>query len=495
MRSLNPTSRALAGYSTDYVRLLVAVPVAALAVLAVVGRVAAPAADPARTAHAVAAQLQERLSEIRRAPDAAEKDAAENVAQKEEAEAASVAATRELVRRLEPAADHSPNGPRQSVHHIRRNETLATILQKEDLSPSQFAPWLYAARNIDKFKKLQLGHAMTLSYDQDHAGVPTLRTVSYNIDNLSSLVLERRRNGRIESRVEQRPTERVWRTVRGSIRTNLYTAATKLGVPPRIIDDLADMDWSVNFYALRPGATFKIVFEEAQSDGVTISPGRLLAAEIANNGKTYTAFALEPGKRSRVQGDGSLFVYPVRFTRISSVYRDARFHPIYKRNRPHRGVDFAAPTGTPVRAAAAGEVTYAGWKGNYGRLIKIRHAAPYSTAYAHLRRIEKGIRVGTRVTKGQTIGYVGSSGAATGPHLHFEMRKNGRFVDPLKEKAYAKKIYQQQRRAGTPQLAPKLAALKRQLTECLASLDGRAGPVNRVYTASPRAPAARREAA
>ena len=485
------TFRSLTRYPTKDLLILLAGPVLVLGLLGIVSRAAIPVADPMQAGAEVNAQLQRRLHEIRLAAEqpaeALRVAAAEPAARARTG--ASTHTTHETVAYLESRPAPTPGGLRRTTHRIKPNETLSTILRKEGLSPNQFAAWLSAAHKIDKFNDLQFGKDMTLAYEPDSNGLPTLRKVSYNVDDTSLLVLEKYDGGRIEPRVERLRTQRVWRAVSGRISSSLYAAATGMGVPPRVIDDMVDMEWLVNFYGLHPGATFKVVFEEIQRNGERVGLGRVLAAEIVNNGTTYTAFALEPGTR----GSDTAFVYPVRFTRISSVYREARFHPVYKKKRPHRGVDFAAPPGTPVRAAAAGRVTYAGWKGSYGRFVKIRHAGSYSTAYAHLRRIKSGLRVGSLVAQGETIGSVGSSGTATGPHLHFEMYKNGRFVDPLKERALANTAAAKRSQTRAAPLSPKLLALKRRLEDCLAALDGQAAPVNRVYTATP--PAVGRKAA
>lgn len=489
------TFRSLTRYPTRDLLVLLAGPVLVVGLLGLVSRAATPATDRMQAGVAVTAQLQHRLHEIRLAAE--RRAEARQVAAAERAPRtwANVATrpTSETVARRESRPARKADRPRRITHRIKPNETLSTILGKEGLPPSQFTAWLSAAHKIDTFNDLQLGNAMTFAYEPDPSGMPTLRKVSYNIDKTSLLVLEKYDSGRIEPRVERLETRQVWRAVSGRITSSLYTAATGMGVPPRVIDEMVDMEWLVNFYGLHPGATFKVVFEEVQRNGEPVSLGRVLAAEIVNNGKTYTAFSLEPGRLD----SNMAFVYPVRFTRISSVYRNARFHPVYKKKRPHRGVDFAAPPGTPVRAAATGRVTYAGWKGSYGRFVKIRHAGPYSTAYAHLRRIENGIRAGTLVKQGQTIGTVGTSGTATGPHLHFEMYKNGRFVDPLKERALANTAYAERTQSRTVPLSPKLAALKRRLEDCLATLtlDEQSGPLNRVYTATPAGSARGREAA
>jgi murein DD-endopeptidase MepM/ murein hydrolase activator NlpD len=167
--------------------------------------------------------------------------------------------------------------------------------------------------------------------------------------------------------------------------------------------------------------------------------GKLLAVELSNAGKHYEGlyYATADGRSSgyynrRGEGLGRQFLrYPVSFARISSDFSTARYHPVLKRKMPHYGVDFAAPTGTPVKAVADGVVSVAGWQGGNGRFVKMRHDAQYESGYAHLSRIASGVKPGVKVKQGQVIGYVGSTGLATGPHLHFAMYKSGKYVDPL----------------------------------------------------------------
>jgi murein DD-endopeptidase MepM/ murein hydrolase activator NlpD len=239
-------------------------------------------------------------------------------------------------------------------------------------------------------------------------------------------------------------------------------------VPGRIVDDLADMDWDLDFSDLQPGDTFKVIFEEFQRDGKPIERGRIVAAAIATKGKTFTLFPLpeEKGQSSDPSSSSRSFLrYPLQFTRISSVFTSARFHPILERVRPHKGVDFAAPRGTPVRAVASGKVTFAGRQSGYGNIVCIDHPGPYDTAYAHLERIEKELDQGDRVERGQIIGYVGSTGLATGPHLHFELHKDGEYINPLVAKLPMIDDDEIQRREN-----PAFAELKKRAAEQLSAL-------------------------
>ncbi len=242
----------------------------------------------------------------------------------------------------------------------------------------------------------------------------------------------------------KRLTARIIETERvasGIINRSFSTAATRAEVPYEIIDELVDLFASrVEFRRdLQPGDSFSIVYTERHlEDGQRISPGPIQAASLQNNGQMLAAVrhtGADNQARYYDEGGkplGNYFLrYPLRFTRISSVFNKSRFHPILKSRRAHNGVDFAAPTGTPVRAVADGIVSVAGYKGGAGKMVKISHGSRWATAYLHLSQISSGITNGMRVKRGQVIGKVGMTGYATGPHLHYSLYDNGRYVDPL----------------------------------------------------------------
>ena len=216
-------------------------------------------------------------------------------------------------------------------------------------------------------------------------------------------------------------------------------------MPPAVISQFVEIfAWDVNFQTdLREGDSFKVFFRRKHRNGDGAHASfRILVAELTNRGRKYSALYFQQKEKEGHYYDlegrprGRSFLrYPVKFSRISSTFRHARFHPILKIRRPHRGVDFVAKRGTPVRAVGSGTITHAGWKrGGYGRFIEIQHSPGFRTRYAHLHKFARGIRRGRTVEKGQVIGYVGCSGLCTGPHLHFELYKNQRYRDPLKIK-------------------------------------------------------------
>ena len=223
---------------------------------------------------------------------------------------------------------------------------------------------------------------------------------------------------------------------------SLYGSAKRAGVAVAVISRMVDiLGWDINFQQdLRSGDSYRVLYRRKYRPGSRASDQiRILAAEFVNQGRKYSAvyFEGEDGNGHYYNAGGrsvsrSFLRYPVEFRRISSRFSLSRFHPILRVRRPHYGVDFATRTGTPIRAVADGRTTWAGWKGAYGRLVEISHGGGMKTRYAHLRRYGPGIRRGVSVKKGQTIGYVGCSGLCTGPHLHFEMWQDNRYVDPLR---------------------------------------------------------------
>ena len=205
------------------------------------------------------------------------------------------------------------------------------------------------------------------------------------------------------------------------------------------MDLVAIFGWDIDFSLdIRQGDSFGIVYEELYKDGVKIRNGRILSAKFVNDGKAYKAvYYTDPsGNSDYYAPDGksmrkAFLRSPVKFSRISSRFSNKRWHPVLSKWRSHKGVDYAAARGTPVRASGDGKISFAGRKGGYGRLVVISHGGRYTTAYGHLHRYAKGARSGRKVKQGQIIGYVGSSGLATGPHLHYEFRVNGVHRNPL----------------------------------------------------------------
>jgi murein DD-endopeptidase MepM/ murein hydrolase activator NlpD len=230
------------------------------------------------------------------------------------------------------------------------------------------------------------------------------------------------------------------REIGGTISSSLYVNMTELGLTPDLIDQFADLyGWVVDFQRLQKDDKFKVIFKEQMVENQIVGIEDIEAAYFEHLGQVYHAIPFEQnGIISYFDEKGNSLKKaflrdPLRFSRISSRYSLSRFHPVQKRYKAHLGTDYAAPRGTEIRSVGDGTVLEAGYKGGNGNYVKIRHNGTYSTQYLHMSKIGSGIRKGTRVKQGQIIGYVGSTGLATGPHLCFRFWKHGRQVDWLRE--------------------------------------------------------------
>lgn len=271
-------------------------------------------------------------------------------------------------------------------------------------------------------------------------------SIEYRFSDFETLLVKRNASaeGGIEAEKAELPHEHREEAVSGSIENSLYEDALKAGADPQAVMALSDIfAWDVDFASdIRKGDTFRILAEVLYVEGRPVRTGRILGAEMVNDGKKYTAVYFEgkDGKSGYFDAEGkslsrTLLKSPLRFRRITSYFTKKRFHPILKKYRPHHGIDYGAPTGTPIESAGSGRVAFAGWKRGYGNFIEIRHSNGYTTAYGHLSKIGKGVKTGSKVDQGQVIGYVGSTGISTGPHLHYEVKLGGKLINPLSIKA------------------------------------------------------------
>ena len=269
-----------------------------------------------------------------------------------------------------------------------------------------------------------------------------LTRLVHRLDRLRSLHVFREGDAFAFEEVVE-PPETAVATAIGVIDTSLFEAGQHAGLSDSLIMQMAEIfGWDIDFALdIRAGDRFALVFEEQFKDGQKIGEGPIVAAEFTNrSGRIRAVHYVDPtGRAAYFSPDGrsmrkAFLRTPVNFTRISSRFSFSRRHPILHKMRAHRGVDYAAPRGTAVRASGDGQVVFAGRNGEYGRTIILRHGSVYTTLYAHLSRFSKGIRPGKRVEQGQTIGYVGSTGLSTGPHLHYEFRVRGTHRDPLRVK-------------------------------------------------------------
>ncbi len=245
--------------------------------------------------------------------------------------------------------------------------------------------------------------------------------------------------GTWDARMHEVPVTSAVAAFSGTVTSNLWSSATVSGMDTQLVSELAEVfAWQIDFNrALRRGDKWRLTVERLYADGKPIGYGELLAAEYINAGTTYTAvrFDHDKGTGQFYAPDGAslrrMFLKsPLKFGRITSGFTAKRFHPILKVNKPHLGIDYGAPTGTPIMSVGEGVVTFAQMHGGSGRMIKIRHNSMYETHYKHLSSFAKDLAPGTKVVMGQVIGFVGATGLATGPHLHFEFHEGSGVVDP-----------------------------------------------------------------
>lgn len=270
-----------------------------------------------------------------------------------------------------------------------------------------------------------------------------LQKVEYKFSDYEFLLVERDPDGNMVAKKQELPYEIREVVVSGTIENSLYGDAIKAGADPQAVVALTDIfAWDIDFASdIHKGDTFSILSEMLYVEGVPVKSGRLLGAQMNNGGKNYSAIYYEGnGVKGYYDEKGrslkkTLLKSPLRFRRITSTFSRGRFHPILKKYRPHHGVDYGAPVGTPIESAGSGIVKKAGWNGGYGNYVEIKHSNGYSTAYGHLSKIGKGIRAGAKVDQGQVIGFVGSTGLSSGPHLHYEVKVNGRLINPLSVKS------------------------------------------------------------
>lgn len=257
----------------------------------------------------------------------------------------------------------------------------------------------------------------------------------YQIDEVEYVVFDVQNPE--QTHVGQRPVQREWTTLGGTIEGSFYEALVSNDGHPELALRLSEIfAWQIDFFRLRRGDSFQVLYERRTVGGEEMAPGQVVAAYFEHQGEGYYGFRFDDGTGVEYfdrQGQSlrrKLLKAPVRFTRISSQYTGRRYHPVQKRYRAHRGVDYAAPRGTPVRSVGNGIVQEAEYQRYNGNYVKIRHNGVYTSGYLHLSEIEDGVHPGTEVSQGETIGYVGSTGQSTGPHLHYQLWKHGSAIDP-----------------------------------------------------------------
>jgi len=266
-----------------------------------------------------------------------------------------------------------------------------------------------------------------------------LERLTVELDELTSVTLQVE-NGQVVARRTTREVDRRVQQLSGSITSSLFQAMREAGAEPELAVRIAEVfQWDIDFFRdVRKGDSFEVLVDRQMVEGQHYGYGMVYAARFTNRGRQLYAIAFpdETGRVGYYDLDGhplrkQFLRSPLKFSRVTSRFSLSRFHPIYKRRMPHYGVDYGAPVGTPVHVTADGVVSLIGHNGGAGRMVRVKHANAYETNYLHLSRYAPGIRSGARVRQGQVIGYVGSSGASTGPHLDYRVKHNHRWVNPL----------------------------------------------------------------
>lgn len=359
---------------------------------------------------------------------------------------------------------------------VRRNDTLDAIFRKLELSLTDLANLRAVSGARALIDRLVPGESLHLTHRNGE-----LLTLERNLSLTEQLKVTRAADG-FRADVSPRPIEARTVVAHGVIDSSLFDAAQDAGLQDQTVLQLAQIfGWDIDFSLdLRPGDEFTVSYQRLYQHGEYLQDGPILAARFTNQGREVRAvrYRAPDGGERYYSPDGrsmqkAFLRAPLEFRRVSSKFSRARYHPILDLVRAHQGVDYAAPSGTPVRAAGDGRIRFRGVRGGYGNLVEIDHGGGIVTVYGHLSRFAPATRLGTRVQQGQTIAYVGMTGLATGPHLHYEYRLNGRYLDPQHVKL--------------PDATPLDAALKadfaRQTAPALASIE--------LQPTSPPAPVAR----
>lgn len=320
---------------------------------------------------------------------------------------------------------------------VRRDDTLSSLMARLNVSNAEALNFLRSNPAASGLAS-QLIPGRSIQAQTTETG--ELLKLQYANGNATVLHIERTDDGyQAELHDAAMQTHSVLKTA--EIKSSLFGATDEAGIPDAIAIQLAEIFSSdIDFHSdLRKGDRFVVVYEASYANGELMKIGQVLAAEFVNDGKTYRAVRYRDpdGQIGYYTPEGkslhkSFLRSPLEFSRISSGFSLGRFHPILQKMRAHKGVDYAAPTGTRIKASADGVVDFVGVKGGYGNVIVLRHANGVSTVYGHLSRFAAGLRKGTRISQGEIIGFVGMSGMATGPHLHYEFLINGQHRDPLK---------------------------------------------------------------
>lgn len=326
-----------------------------------------------------------------------------------------------------------------TTSEIGRGETIGKLLSKNGASQDQVNKVIEKANGVFDLRMVKLGNSYSII--KSRTSPQDLLYFIYKHSNREYVIIDLRDEVNIHKHEKEVVVKR--RFAEGVVNSSLWMAVEDAKMNINVASKLEDVyQWSIDFHAIQKGDTFKVIYDEEYIDGESIGVKEIYGACFKHNNKDYYAVGFQYNEKGVLEKGfwdeegkslkSAFLKAPLKFTRISSKFSYSRLHPITRVRRPHLGVDYAAPSGTPVYSIANGVVTSRGWGGGGGNTIKIRHAMGYVSGYLHLKSYAKGITVGSNVKQGQLIGYVGSTGMSTGPHLDFRIWKNGTAIDPLK---------------------------------------------------------------
>lgn len=338
---------------------------------------------------------------------------------------------------IQPLATETSKDPVWHAMRVQPGDTLASIFNQMGISTQEMHSILDGNSEAKSLQSLRPGQEFSFRLNAQGQ----LDQMKYQASVYESLTVRREAEGFSTQRIVRNPEIQIAKA-HAVINNSLFVDGKDAGMSTQTVVELANLfGWDIDLFQIQDGDSFSVIYEEKMLDGKKIEDGDILAASFTNNGKTYNAirYTNKDGTTDYYSPEGltmrkEFLRTPVDFARISSYFSTARKHPVLNKVRAHKGVDYAAPSGTPIRAAGKGKIVFAGKKSGYGNVVEIKHSGSYNTLYAHMKGFAKGIKVGSSVRQGQTIGYVGMTGLATGPHLHYEFHVNGKHVNPLSAK-------------------------------------------------------------
>jgi len=324
---------------------------------------------------------------------------------------------------------------------LQPGDSLVRALERNRVGSALANRIAVELRSLFNFRRSQPGHGFRVATTPDG----DLVDFRYIVSDLEAYVVTRDGDAYVAVREEAVLEPEITR-IAGVVTSSLHEAIVQLGEKGQLANDFSEIfAWDLDFSrSVRTGDEFRVLYERLYRDDpdegrVYVGPGKILAATYSGSAGEFSAVYFEPeeGRGGYYRPDGSsvegeFLRAPLRYSRITSHFTHSRRHPILKINRPHHGIDYAAPKGTPLWSVANGRVIYRGWGGGFGNLVKVRHENGFVSYYSHLSRFAKGLKVGQQVRQKQVIGYVGSSGLATGPHVCFRIAKEGRYIDPMR---------------------------------------------------------------